>query len=420
MRSVRTLNILKYFAISLAIAMGGLVNSSRSQPFETYELRNMPFLFRCGDLGQACCLPPAANLPPSLTPLVSCSTELGCDLTTNRCVQPCGGNDQVCCVGPETRAPKWTSDGRVYSPNWFGMREMCDAGACDRATHRCFACGMRDGAPCCPPDAAQATARCIGQNFECRHHEGTFYESGTCIECGRRFKPPCEWGCDSGLELRQGLCDVCGAELQPPCDRGCNAGLAVAQGRCMRCGAAGQIPCDSGCRHPFKLQNGLCAACGENGQAPCDTGCVYGTTQIAGVCRHCGGEGQVPCEGRCNYPMKIAQGVCRLCGAAGQIPCATGCNHGLVVSNGLCVTPSQPPDVCAAIGEACVPDHQPGMHCCRQASPPGLCVYGQCRVCVRHGEQCLAGGSQICCDAVHGDMCVLDPATDTVVCDIPD
>src|SRR4029453_2316025 len=101
-----------------------------------------PFL-RCGGLGQPCCHAPFQNVP-AFGPLVSCEQGLGCDITINKCVSPCGGPGQVCCDGPQTRAPKWTADGKVYSPNTWDMQEMCSAGACERQTHRCFACGTAE------------------------------------------------------------------------------------------------------------------------------------------------------------------------------------------------------------------------------------------------------------------------------------
>src|SRR6478672_12850118 len=107
-------------------------------------------LFRvCGQLGQHCCHAPNNLQSPGVGPLVACDKELGCDITTDLCVSPCGGVGQACCDGPETRSPKWTLDGKVYSPNYWNMREMCDSGACAPTTHRCFACGTSDGAACC-------------------------------------------------------------------------------------------------------------------------------------------------------------------------------------------------------------------------------------------------------------------------------
>ena len=114
--------------------------------------------FFCGGLGNACCHAPKSSGNPADGPLVACQEGLGCDIITNKCVQPCGVTGGVCCDGPETRAPKWTADGKVYSPNYFNMREMCDAGACSVQTHRCSACGTTGGGACCGPDAAQATS----------------------------------------------------------------------------------------------------------------------------------------------------------------------------------------------------------------------------------------------------------------------
>jgi hypothetical protein len=68
-----------------------------------------PLFASCGGLGDVCCRPPAlaaAESTPVFGPLVSCGRGLGCDITSDRCVQPCGGTGQVCCDGPETRALK--------------------------------------------------------------------------------------------------------------------------------------------------------------------------------------------------------------------------------------------------------------------------------------------------------------------------
>jgi hypothetical protein len=375
------------------------------------------YYYLCGGLGEACCKAPGTH-SPELGPLVACKNGLGCDITTNKCVQPCGANGEVCCDGPETRAVKWTADGKVYSPNTWNMIEMCHAGACDIQTHRCFSCGVTDGQACCPPDAAQATARCIGDYLECEYSYFS-YKVGTCRACGSRNKPPCRWGCDNGLELRKGLCDICGADQQPPCDRGCNLGLHVANGLCRQCGGNNQIPCDSGCNYPLKIKNQLCVVCGGNNQQPCDFGCDFGMKNINGVCKPCGNTGQPPCAQTCNYPLKPVNGVCMPCGANGQIPCDSGCNHGLVVKNGVCALPTpEQPQTCATLNQPCVANHVSGMHCCENGAPL-LCVYGQCRACVPHGSECALGATQLCCDAKNGDSCVLDQASEKVVCGIP-
>jgi hypothetical protein len=385
------------------------------------EARDLSSFF-CGGLGNVCCRAPSALANPAFGPLVACQEGLGCDITTNKCVKPCGVTGGVCCDGPETRAPKWTADGKVYSPNTFNMREMCDAGACSVQTHRCSACGTTSGGACCGPDAAQATARCIGDRLECKFNNDAA-TSGICLKCGIKGNPPCRWGCDPNLDLRNDLCDICGADMQPRCDRGCNPGLEVAQGLCRHCGDAGQIPCDRGCKYPLDVKNGVCAACGWNGQPPCDRGCNVSMKPISGVCRPCGGSGQPPCGQTCTPPMKMANGVCRFCGANGQIPCDSGCNPNLVVKNGLCTVPPTPPPpstpICATVNEACVPDNKPGTHCCQQPGPQ-ICNFGFCKACVPHGQVCALGGTQICCNASAGDVCKLDVPSGQAICDIPD
>lgn len=403
-------------ALSVAVLAVGILGY---YVVDRYHLAGSSYFIRCGGAGEACCRPPGALANPAFGHLVACNNGLGCDVQSRTCVQPCGAAGQVCCDGPETRAVKWTADGKVYSPNTFEMKEMCIGGACDVAAHRCFSCGTTDGGACCPPDAAQATARCFGHNMSCAFDTDSA-KSGTCRQCGTLRKPPCEHGCDPPLKVRQRLCDLCGAEGQPPCDTGCNWGLGTVQGLCKRCGAAGQIPCDHGCHAGTKLVNGICRPCGGNGQPPCDQGCKYGFTPINGVCRPCGANGQPPCERRCDYPMKIANGVCRLCGAKGQIPCDIGCDHALIVVNGICASPPAPqPQTCAGLNEPCVPPTQPGVHCCQQPGAPLKCIWGvKCVVCVPHGEVCQLGGSQTCC--AYDDVCVLDPGTGNAVCDLPD
>lgn len=393
---------------------------SELQIAETYNVDM--FFLRCGAQGEACCRAPAASQNvPAFGPLVACNTGLGCDIVTNTCVSPCGGSGQVCCDGPETRAPKWTADGKVYSPNYWNMLEMCRNGACERQSHRCFSCGTEDGQPCCPPDAAQATARCIGDNIECDFDPRGHYESGTCRRCGILQRAPCPWGCEGELGVLHGLCAACGAQNQPPCDKGCKAGLGLAQGLCRVCGNAGQPPCDNGCLGGLKLRNGVCAACGGQNQAPCDAGCGPGTRLINSACVPCGLEAQPPCLSGCVHPRKVAGGVCRLCGSNGQQPCDVGCDPGLVLSGGRCITPpnAPPPDPCAQAGQSCVASNVQGTQCC-QTGAPLLCVWSQCRACVPHGQECTAGGTQTCCNAKDGDQCVLDVGSGKAVCDIPD
>jgi hypothetical protein len=378
----------------------------------------------CGSLGKACCTPPASapQNPAALGPLVACQTGLGCDITTNTCVSPCGGAGQACCDGPETRATKWTKDGLPYSPNTWNMRDMCDAGACDRQSHRCFTCGTQEGHPCCPPDAAQATARCADDHLQCRWDDKGLYESGTCEACGSPGKQPCRWGCDPELGILDKFCAACGRDGQPRCDDGCQKGLGLVRGICRVCGGNGQIPCDFGCRVPFGLTGGLCGVCGGQGSPPCDSGCGPGMRLINGKCTFCGNVGQPPCAHGCGYELGVAGGVCRTCGTVGQIPCDVGCEAGLVISGGKCVPPpgAPPPIDCAGEGQACVADWISGPHCCKTGAPL-LCNWGvKCEACVPHGEECRIGGPQLCCNAKDGDYCVLDPTIDKVICDIPD
>lgn len=380
-----------------------------------------PFFIKCGAAGEACCRAPAASQVPSLGPLVACQVGLGCDIQTNTCVAPCGGTGQVCCDGPETRAPKWTADGKVYSPNTWDMQEMCRAGACDRQSHRCFDCGTVDGQRCCPPDAAQATARCIGERLSCEFDPTKpFMQGGVCIKCGIAGRPPCEWGCDPGFDLLKGLCQVCGGENQVPCDKGCKPGLGMVGGVCRACGGVNQIPCDKGCNAGLGVLRGLCAACGGAGQGPCDKGCNPGMRAVNGVCTLCGGLNQPPCTNGCNYPYRVAGGVCKPCGGLKQVPCDVGCDGGLTIINGVCSTPptSEAP-TCAQASEACVAEFVAGKHCCKApvAPSPLICIYGSCKTCVPRGQDCPAFGNQTCC--TYGDVCRLDAETFRTTCGLP-
>jgi hypothetical protein len=382
-------------------------------------LGGIPVFGLCGSLGKACCRAPIQDLAAD-GPLVSCDKGLGCDITTNRCVASCGQPGQVCCDGPETRAPKWTASGAVYSPNFWNMREMCQQGACDKQTHRCFVCGTQDSSPCCPPDAAQATARCFGEKLYCQYDPQGFDVSGTCRTCGQQGRLPCGTGCDPGLGIRNGLCELCGSDSQLPCDAGCNPGLGMKSGLCRLCGGVGQVPCDNGCAGGLALRNGLCSMCGAAGQSACDSGCRSGTRLVNGICVACGYTNQVPCSSGCVYPLKVAGGICRTCGGNGQIPCDAGCNQGLAIKNGLCSTnQATTPENCSSIGESCVPDSQQGIHCCQNPGAPELCVYEKCHACIPHGAEVPAGGTQICCDAKDGDQVVLDQASGRWVCGIP-
>ena len=375
----------------------------------------------CGDAGQRCCRAPAHAQNPAFGPLVHCNAGLGCNISTNTCQAPCGGEGQVCCDGPETRALRWTPEGKVFSPTSPFLREMCTIGACDRAKHQCFVCGNADGARCCPPDAAQATARCVGERLSCSFDTAGLFVSGTCHKCGIRGRKPCDDNmCDPGLGLRHGLCDVCSREGQPPCDAGCQPGLASVQGICRACGGLNQTPCPNGCRGNLGVIGNRCTECGQSGQLPCNNGCAPNLRLINGtLCSVCGALNQVPCPDGCNFSLNVANGVCQRCGGLGQMPCDKGCEPGLVLINQVCQRAPSPPDTpsCATVGQACVPPGRPGTQCCTTGQPL-VCGFGLCRACVPTGEVCQLGGPQLCCRA--GDVCKFDQETGNAVCGIPD
>jgi hypothetical protein len=113
-------------------------------------------------------------------------------------------------------------------------------------------------------------------------------------------------------------------------------------------------------------------------------------------------------------------------------PDAVGGAHG--PQGGVRGTPAPPPKVihlpsgpvpslCAAVGQACTSNPST---CCNDARSKGftsaltpeLCVYETCRECVPHGQECRAGGSQLCCDV--NDNCKLDQSSEKTICDIVD
>jgi hypothetical protein len=80
-----------------------------------------------------------------------------------------------------------------------------------------------------------------------------------------------------------------------------------------------------------------------------------------------------------------------------------------------------PPPACGVVGAACSASNP----CCNNArnattagQTPELCVYGFCKACVPHNQECKAFGTQICCDP--NDICKLDQSSGKAVCDIPD
>jgi hypothetical protein len=415
----------------------------------------------CGPEGHSCCHgPETEKTKKDYGPLVHCDNGLGCDTQTDTCVKPCGGSQQVCCDGPNTRALRWTDKGAIYSPTGWGLLNMCSSGGCDKNLHTCISCGSTDGAACCGPDAQQASARCVSDHLTCDFDPGTI-ASGTCHACGIAGKKPCPWGCNSPLGVRNGLCALCGGEQQPPCDAdcesGCNSGLKIRNGLCTSscggidgppcdviqkkgagcfqqnaclpflrirhglceyCGADGQLTCDFGCDHGLKKQGDRCSLCGGEGQKLCDFGCDAGLGPSNGQCRHCGREFQPACDSGCNYPMKTVNHICHYCGGKDQAPCDVGgCDPGLSPNNaGVCKPADPPAPSCAAATEPCVPDTEPGMHCCQGSGAPELCVYGHCKACIQHGDECKIGGTQTCCS--FSDVCVFDQASELAVCGI--
>lgn len=374
-------------------------------------------LMSCGGLGQACCQPP---LSMPAVPIVACNIGLGCDIVSGTCGQPCGGSGQPCCDGPETRATQWTVRNGVvylYSPDRPGLREMCDTGACNASSHRCFSCGTTAGSPCCPPDAAWGVARCSAHYLQCQLDPGT-YDSGVCIECGTKGKPPCgEWGCDPGLGVRNGLCDVCGDDGQPPCDDGCVPGITDCGSYCanvmmngQNCGRCGDVcppntTCVNGscvCPNGIPLGTNLnCKSCGDctAGQTCCvGSGCKSLRTdkQNCGYCgfactglRTCVGGGCLCPAGLtecgpsrpCANLMTDAQN----CGWCGHL-----CPSGQYCSGGACVGGNGTPD-CVSAGQPC----SASVQCCSGGCGVFHGTPHTCTDCARlHGD---CSSSQECC-----------------------
>lgn len=359
------------------LSINDLVKSSLALT-DLYVDRPFPTYFPCGALGKACCRAPTASQNvPAFGPLVSCQQGLGCDITTNKCVSTCGSPGQVCCDGPETRAPKWTADGKIYSPNNWNMREMCDVGVCDKQTHRCIACGTRESGPCCSSDAAQATARCFrdaktGNRLVC-HDRWAGDTGGICLECGKSGQPKCltagEAPCDDGFVERDGICLPCGWVTGPTCDRGepCRDGRSVPNKSFSECIPAGgpNQPCrpDGGCDYQgfFCNNSRICQPCGQPGQICCPPGRLKDVFQrnIAcqepGECREnrcvaCGYDNMPVClsGSPCHSLSEPVDGWCRPCGNEGQGCCRsstiiTRCLDGMRCDDGVCRRPSPPP-----------------------------------------------------------------------------
>lgn len=355
--------------------IGEIVNANTWTTFDLkspwVKIRGDLSIFqRCGGLGEACCRAPAASQNiPAFGPIVGCDKGLGCDIATNKCVSGCGGPGQVCCDGPETRAPKWTADGKIYSPNTWNMREMCDTGVCDKQSHRCITCGTQAGGPCCTSDAAQATARCFrdartGNRLVCNDPWGK--AASHCVDCGKAGQPQCltahEPRCDDGLVVREsdGFCVPCGSTGQPTCDSGepCRDGRSVPNRSFSECIPAGgpNQPChpDGRCDYQGLFCNGkrICEPCGDLGQICCPPGRLPGNAacQQPGECRDnrcfaCGYDNMPVCTtgDPCKCLCKPIGGFCRPCGQNGQ-PCCSdpwwACYNGAHCKDGTCRGPS--------------------------------------------------------------------------------
>jgi len=427
-----------------------------AQPVGLSTLTVSPMMLPCGSPNWMCCSPPGWTTNPNN--IVSCDAGWGCDVASGGwCTQPCGDTGQPCCDGPDTLAPRWmVVNGQVYvySPEGLGsdgqpLKEMCRSGVCDRATHRCIACGTQAGKPCCPPDPNYGVARCLDAHLKCQFDSGTD-TSGTCVSCGIKGSPACYWGCDSGLGLRNGLCDLCGGSGQLPCDTngcppctsdaadgcsacdkyGCEFPLGLVGGKCMLCGASGQVPCDSGCDPGLAQQGAVCLPCGASGQVPCNGNCDDGFVNKGGICTPCGASGQPPCPKQypgdtgCRRGLGVRGGVCAMCGRAGQFPCDSGCNDttmgiqggrcaycgvsgkspcdggkcnpGLGISGGICLT-------CGGFTQK---------PCDVGGCDPGLVIQnGQCistSPCANIGETCgTQTGPQCCQSSAYPVKCVL-------------
>ena len=288
----------------------------------------------CGANGQSCCRPPVGSEASKDSTIVTCHDGLGCDLTTHKCVEPCGADDQACCDGPSTTATRWNDQGQAFSPTNPLLTPMCSSGRCEPNTHRCMGCGTVAGQACCSPDARQGTAFCIGGNLECAY--GDNWNAGSCRACSVLGEFPCErsGACNPGLDLRQGRCALCGASEQLPCDNGCKGSLRPASGVCRVCGSSGIIQCDSGCNAGLKAVQGICRPCSGTGQIPCDWGCESGLEVVHGLCQKIK---KPPSEVQCPSGVETAHGRCTPgCGYPGNLPCdGTGCRSG-EVSHGLC------------------------------------------------------------------------------------
>jgi hypothetical protein len=405
----------------------------------------------CGPEGNPCCKGPDTPLTLSeYGPLRHCNQGLGCDIVNDRCVKPCGGAGQVCCDSQQTRAVIWDANGRISSPTSPGLLDMCSGTSCDKASHRCVACGSVDGASCCPPSAQQATASCTAPGLECQF-DNYNDNSGVCHACGTVGKPPCASGCNPGLDVFNGVCDVCGSAGKRPCnsqycDHGCKSPLHPSGGLCQACGAEQQPACDpfpptalcrpgqSACNPGLVPAGGRCVPCGSAGATPCDNvscnkGCKEGLVLQSGICVECGTAGHPVCEAlhpTSDCPLSQSpcnpgfiqdfgtSSVCSACFSTDQV-----CFYDDECCSGSCVgasgygTPHQRTGKCAA---ACTPGGKPvgPGGCCQgyEENQLHICMLKDLDGCGVVGE----GNAPPCCknkapcnsNNANG-VCVIDP-----------
>lgn len=317
-----------------AIVAWFLSMSASAQPDVLRRFNGPDLLSRCGGPGERCCRPRGAlSGSASSEQLVNCKSGLGCDLVSETCQAPCGAAGQVCCDGPETRAPRWTSDGKVYVPTGPMVREMCADSACVPETRRCQAnCGLRAEDACCGPQPGIAQASCLSPSLYCDFTPDSHFERGTCRACGLEGQP----GCPRGRACADKL-------VEDP------------NGTCVACGEVGQRVCENypRCRGesaPHPATGATCVPAGRVNQ-PClsDGTCIYSVCNPKRICEACGFPHLPCCRFRANSCLigQCGGGFCYSCGHIGERPCGNNqCFTGKVYDNGICgyeSEGSQPP-----------------------------------------------------------------------------
>lgn len=306
------------FAVFIALVIGGGSMWLHAQPINPFRLSIHDRVFAlCGREGGACCHAPAnVHAPPEVGPLVSCGAGLGCDITTDTCVSACGNPGQACCDGLDTRATRWTDDGRLFVPNAFNTRDMCQGSSCDPPSRKCIGgCGMSAGEACCGIQPGVGVATCINPALYCEFNAGS-WTSGTCRQCGLLGKPACrsEPACQDGAtEDVNNLCVPCGAIGQPVCD--------------------GAQPCRNG-SVPEPPLHMTCVApppCGHEGEPPCADGtCSSGPPDLHPNLRG----STLVCTMNCGH----TQGYCPCVFGMSGCPAAAGQTSTLVAPQPPCRT----------------------------------------------------------------------------------